>query len=137
MLSIISKSCRVCLSGYSTRTGIGLSIIELMGSAASGMLSDVLRRKAMTCRCLLIYYRYMRVEPVSFGKEHKEMLVHAKMLLEQGYIAINPVFDKLITSLRTAIAEENILDKESTSYADIFDAYRLALNHYQFAARKI
>jgi hypothetical protein len=89
----------------------------------------------MTCRCLLIYYRYMRVEPVSFGKEHKEMLVHAKMLLEQGYIAINPVFDKLITSLRTAIAEENILDKESTSYADIFDAYRLALNHYQFAAR--
>ena len=63
----------------------------------------------------------MRVEPVSFGKEHKEMLVHAKMLLEQGYIAINPVFDKLITLLRTAIAEENILDKESTSYADIFE----------------
>jgi hypothetical protein len=29
-------------------------------------------------------------------------------------IAINPVFDKLITSLRTAVAEENILDKEST-----------------------
>src|SRR5919106_2242218 len=63
----------------------------------------------------------------------KEMLGHCKMLLERGYIAINPTFDKLITSLRTAVAEENILDKESTSYADIFDAYRLALKHYQFA----
>ena len=49
---------------------------------------------------------------------------------EKGYIAINPAFDKLIISLRTAVAEENILDKESTSYSDIFDAYRLALKYY-------
>jgi hypothetical protein len=63
-------------------------------------------------------YAYMKVVPVSFGKEHKEMLGHCKLLLEQGYIAINPAFDKLIASLRTAVAEENILDKESTSYAD-------------------
>ena len=55
------------------------------------------------------------------------MLGHSKMLLEKGHIVINPAFDKLITSLRTAVAEENTLDKESTSYADIFDAYRLAL----------
>ena len=54
------------------------------------------------------------------------------MSLERGYIAINPDFDKLITSLRTAVAEENTLDKESTSYADIFDAYRLALKDYKF-----
>ena len=66
----------------------------------------------------------------------KEMLGHCKMLLERGYIAINPAFDKLITSLRTAVAEENILDKDSTSYADIFDAYRLALKHYQFTTTK-
>lgn len=76
------------------------------------------------------YYIYMRVEPVSFGKEHKEMLGHCKMLLEQGYVAINPAFDKLITSLRTAVAEENILDKESASYTEIFEAYRLALKLY-------
>jgi hypothetical protein len=81
-------------------------------------------------------YAYMKVVPVSFGKEHKEMLGHCKLLLEQGYIAINPAFDKLIASLRTAVAEENILDKESTSYADIFDAYRLALKLYQFATMK-
>jgi hypothetical protein len=65
------------------------------------------------------------------------MLGHCKMLLEKGYIAINPAFDKLITSLRTAVAEENILDKESTSYTDIFDAYRLALKYYQFMTKEI
>ena len=78
----------------------------------------------------------MKVEPVSFAKDHKAMLGHCKLLLEQGYVAINLDFDKLIISLRTAVAEENILDKGSTSYADIFDAFRLALKHYQFANRE-
>jgi hypothetical protein len=64
------------------------------------------------------------------------MLSHCKMLLERGYIAINPSFDKLIISLRTAVAEENILDKETTSYADVFDAYRLALKYYQFITKE-
>src|SRR5215208_3434272 len=73
----------------------------------------------------------MKVIPVNFNQEHKEMLGHCKMLLEKGYMAINPVFDKLTTSLRTAMAEENTLDKEYTSYADIFDAYRLALKYYK------
>ena len=67
--------------------------------------------------------QFMKVQPVNFNQEHKEMLGHCKMLLEQGYIAINPDFDKLITSLRTAVAEENILDKECTSYADVFFLY--------------
>ena len=80
--------------------------------------------------------QYMIVQPVDFNQEHKEMLGHCKMLLERGYIAINPAFDKLIISLRTAVAEENILDKETTSYADIFDAYRLALKHYKFITKE-
>ena len=46
----------------------------------------------------------MKIVPVNFNKEHKAMLGHCKMILENegGRIAINPVFDKLITSLRTA-----------------------------------
>jgi hypothetical protein len=46
----------------------------------------------------------MKVVPVNFNKESKPMLGHCKMILENegGRIAINPVFDKLITSLRTA-----------------------------------
>jgi len=44
---------------------------------------------------------YMQVIPVSFSSEHKAMLGNCKMLLEKdgGYIAFNPKFDKLITSL--------------------------------------
>ena len=80
--------------------------------------------------------QFMRVLPVNFNQDHKEMLGHCKMLLEQGYIAINPAFDKLIISLRTAVAEENKLDKESTSYCDVFDAYTLALKHYQFITKE-
>jgi hypothetical protein len=57
------------------------------------------------------------------------MLGNCKMPLERdgGYIAINPKFDKLITSLRTAVENEGMLDKEATSYDYVFDAFRLAL----------
>jgi hypothetical protein len=48
-------------------------------------------------------------------------------------IAINPdKFDKLITALRTAVDNDGALDKEATSYNDIFDAFRLALKFYYF-----
>jgi hypothetical protein len=60
---------------------------------------------------------------------------HCKMILEhdRGRIAINPdKFDKLITALRTAVDNDGVLDKESTSYDDIFDAFRLALKFYHF-----
>jgi hypothetical protein len=36
------------------------------------------------------------------------MLGHAKMILEKGLIAINPAFDKLITSLRTVVGAATI-----------------------------
>jgi hypothetical protein len=77
----------------------------------------------------------MRITPVNFNSEHKAMLGHCKMILEQdgGRIAINPDrFDKLITSLRTAVDNDGTLDKEATSYNDIFDAFRLAMKFYHF-----
>jgi hypothetical protein len=50
-----------------------------------------------------------------------------------GRIAINRgKFDKLITVLRTAVDNDGVLDKELTSYNDIFDAFRLALKFYHF-----
>lgn len=63
------------------------------------------------------------------------MLRHCNMIPEDdgGKIAINPDrFDKLITSLRTAVDNDGVLDKEATSYNDIFDAFRLALRFYHF-----
>ena len=45
------------------------------------------------------------VVPVHCVKEHKRMLTHTKKVLEYNgdSIAINPWFDKLITSSRTAV----------------------------------
>ncbi|MFL6503344.1 MAG: hypothetical protein ACJ70W_07385 [Nitrososphaera sp.] len=77
----------------------------------------------------------MRIVPVNFNAEHKAMLGHCKMLLEDDRrkIAINPDrFDKLITALRTAVDNDGTLDKEATSYNDIFDAFRLALKFYRY-----
>ncbi|MFL6369136.1 MAG: hypothetical protein ACJ72T_11420 [Nitrososphaeraceae archaeon] len=77
----------------------------------------------------------MKIVPVNFNKEHKAMLGHCKMILESegGRIAINPdKFDKLITALRTAVDNDGVLDKEATSYNDIFDAFILSLKFYHF-----
>jgi len=74
----------------------------------------------------------MKVLPVNFATKHKEMLGHTKLLLEKGRVAINPKFHKLVTSLSTAVDNEGSLDKQLTSYSDIFDAFRLSLQNYYF-----
>ena len=74
---------------------------------------------------------FMRVEPVAFGVEHKQLLYHAKFMLENKYLQIHPSFDKLITSLRSAWARDGVLDKELTSFDDILDAFRLCLRPYK------
>jgi hypothetical protein len=77
----------------------------------------------------------MYVLPVHFSKCHKEMLAHTKKLMEYdgGAIAIHsPEHDKLITALRTAVERgEGSIDKETTSYDDIFDSFRLSLQRWQ------
>ena len=72
-----------------------------------------------------------QVLPVSFNAEHIEMLGHTKMLIEKELVAINPRFNKLITSLRTAVEQDGILHKQSTSFNDTFDAFRLSLKYYE------
>lgn len=74
----------------------------------------------------------MKVFPVNFSTKHREMLGHTKLFLERGYVAINPKFHKLVTSLSTAVDNEGSLDKQLTSYSDIFDAFRLSLQNYYF-----
>jgi hypothetical protein len=74
----------------------------------------------------------MLIVPVNFARRHKEMLANCKKLMENngGMIAINPKFDKLITSLRTTVANESTLDKNTTSFNDLLDAFRMALFFY-------
>jgi hypothetical protein len=76
---------------------------------------------------------YMKVIPIPFSINGAKMLQHTKSLLEDpaDLISIDKRFEKLLTALRTAIANEYKLDKEQTSYHDILDAFRLSLQLYQ------
>jgi hypothetical protein len=57
---------------------------------------------------------------------------------ESRKIAVNPNrFDNLTTALRTAVDNDGTLDKESTSYNDIFDAFRLALKFYHLKKKDL
>ena len=75
---------------------------------------------------------YMKCIPTPFNTQGAKMLQHTKSLLEDkdNLIAIDKRFDKLLTSLRTAVATEYKLTKEDTSYHDILDAFRLSLQLY-------
>ena len=76
---------------------------------------------------------HMRIIPTPFNPEGKKMLQHCKSLLEDSkqLVLIDKRFDKLLTSLRTAVAEEYKLKKEDTSYNDILDAFMLSLQYYK------
>jgi uncharacterized protein (DUF1684 family) len=75
----------------------------------------------------------MKVIPIAFSTNGAKMLQHTISLLEDkdNLVAIDKQFDKLLTSLRTAVANEYKLDKEATNYHDILDAFRLSLQLYQ------
>jgi len=70
--------------------------------------------------------------PVNFAREHKTMLQHCYQLLSKGMIAIPPRYEHLITSLRTAYAEEWNLDKEQSVYNDSLDCLRLICKGVKF-----
>jgi hypothetical protein len=79
----------------------------------------------------------MFIVPVPFSVEGAKMLQHTKWLLEEtdedgsSLIGIHPSFDKLLTGLRTAVANEYKLQKEETSFDDVLDAFRLSLTFYK------
>ena len=58
------------------------------------------------------------------------MLSHCKEMsgYRNGHVAIHPRFNKLITALRTAVEKgDGSLDKDATSFDDLFDSFRLSL----------
>ena len=72
----------------------------------------------------------MEIIPVSFSTEHKQMLSHLYLMVNNGHLTIPQKYEKLIISLRTAQANEYSLDKDQTSYDDLLDALRLSLKGY-------
>ena len=70
--------------------------------------------------------KVMRVLPVNFGTEHKQMLSHLVLIISKQYLCVPKQYDKLEIALRTAYANEISLDKEQSSYSDSLEALRLA-----------
>jgi hypothetical protein len=73
----------------------------------------------------------MKVLPVNFSTEHKQVLSHLAVCVSKGYFCIPSKYNKLIISLRTAWANELSLDKEQTSYSDSLDALRLSCKMFR------
>ena len=75
--------------------------------------------------------KYMRVLPIPWNKEGVPMMQHSKYVMERNQLRINPIFDKLITSLRTAYSENDKLNKDLTLHNDCYDSFILALRRYR------
>jgi hypothetical protein len=80
--------------------------------------------------CKQVSIEIMEILPTNFGTEHKQMLSHLYLMVNEGYLAIPNKYEKLIISLRIPQAKEYSLDKENTSYDDLLDALRLSLKGY-------
>jgi len=72
----------------------------------------------------------IKIRPVNFSTEHKDMLSNLHAIISKGYLAIPKEHDKLLTSLRTAYAKELDLQKDQTSYNDLLDGLRLSMKGY-------
>jgi hypothetical protein len=74
--------------------------------------------------------QFMKVVPVSFGKDGAAMLAHTQKLLALGAVAINPDFHELLAEMRSATVETNGNLDKSRQPLDLIDALRLCLLHY-------
>jgi len=73
------------------------------------------------------FVRSERIHPIHFGvnREHVELLRNMYILASKNKLAINKHYDKLLVSMRTAVAEDFDLDKDETVNDDHIDAARL------------
>jgi hypothetical protein len=74
-----------------------------------------------------------RSEPeFPFVTEHKKLLQHLYNLISNEYLCIPESMEKVIISLKSAVANEYSLDKSQSPYNDTLDAPRLAVKPYRF-----
>ena len=73
----------------------------------------------------------MKVLPVNFATDHKQMLSDLVLLVSKSYLCIPKQFDRLQIALKTAYANELSLDKNRSSFSDSLDALRLACKMYK------
>jgi hypothetical protein len=73
-----------------------------------------------------------RILPINFVQEHKFLLQNLYNLISDHYVCIPQSMEKVIISLKSAVAKEYSLDKSQSSYNDTLDALRLSMHPYKF-----
>jgi hypothetical protein len=73
-----------------------------------------------------------RIIPINFVQEHKPLLQNLYSLISNEYLAIPESMEKVIISLKSAVANEYSLDKSQSSYNDTLDSLRLACRPFHF-----
>ena len=81
-----------------------------------------------------VWYDY-HVIPVNFNHQTKRnLLLNAKQLLDNNMIILDrEKHSNLILALRTAVANDLILDKKLSQHHDILDAFCMCLSHVTVA----
>jgi hypothetical protein len=81
-----------------------------------------------------VWYDY-RTIPVNFNQQTKRnLLLNAKQLLDTGMIVLDRErHSNLILALRTAVADDLILDKKLSQHHDILDSFCMCLSHISVA----
>ena len=81
-----------------------------------------------------VWFDYKTI-PVNFNHQTKRnLLLNCKQLLDNGMIVLDRErHSNLILALRTAVADDLILDKKLSQHHDILDAFCMALNHISIA----
>jgi hypothetical protein len=73
-----------------------------------------------------------RILPINFVQVHKFLLQNLYNLISDNYICIPQSMEKVIISLKSAVANEYSLDKTQSSYNDTLDALRLSMRPFKF-----
>ncbi|HEX6282749.1 MAG TPA: hypothetical protein VFZ67_11025 [Nitrososphaera sp.] len=71
-----------------------------------------------------------KIIPVNFSTDHKYLLQHCRRLIDAKLVAIPRHLDRLILSIQTAVAYDDILSKQETTADYSLDYLRLALKNY-------
>lgn len=105
------------------------SLKSILGSEEVDYQAAIDRYKKMG---VIDWTQNMMVVPVNYSTDNVKMLSHTRQLLQEGYVAIHPKFEKLLIAMHTATDQEGKLEKASMSHSDVFDALRQALSWYIF-----
>jgi hypothetical protein len=134
--NMINKILKMFKSYVISKIYIDAANPEIITSIKAGLgeRTDYERHISILKQKHLNYFnisRWMNVIPMSFSSDGHEMLAHAKFCLDNDWLAIHPSFSKLIIALRTAVATDGLLDKQSTAHNEVLDAFRLCLQFYK------